>query len=67
MSPALQRAATLVNPLDTRSIADGIERLLDDTTLAETQRQGGLERSRAFDWDITAAKTVELYRHILGA
>jgi glycosyltransferase involved in cell wall biosynthesis len=60
-------AATLVNPLDTRSIADGIERLLDDTSVAEAQRRAGLERSRAFDWDITAAKTVELYRHILGA
>jgi glycosyltransferase involved in cell wall biosynthesis len=59
-------AATLVNPLDTRSIADGIERLLDDGAVAESQRQRGLERSRAFDWDITAAKTVELYRRILG-
>ena len=40
-------AATLVNPLDTRSIADGIERMLDDPARAEKQRAKGLERSRA--------------------
>src|SRR5438876_70870 len=60
-------AATLVNPLDTRSIADGVERLLEDGAVAESQRAQGLERSRAFDWDITAARTVELYRRILGS
>ena len=48
-------AATLVNPLDTRSIADGIESVLDDPALAEQQRQAGLEQSRQFDWDATAA------------
>ena len=60
-------AATLVNPLDTKSIADGIERVLDDPALAEDHRRKGLEQSRKFDWDTTAARTLEFYRRVLGA
>jgi glycosyltransferase involved in cell wall biosynthesis len=59
-------AATLVNPLDTRSIASGMEKILDDKARAETQRAMGLERSRQFDWDIAAARTLEFYRQVLG-
>ena len=58
-------AATLVNPLDTASIANGIERLLDDPARAEEQRRKGLEQSRLFDWDTAAARTLEFYRHVL--
>jgi glycosyltransferase involved in cell wall biosynthesis len=60
-------AATLVNPLDTRSIAGGIENILDDPARRDTQRRLGLERSRAFDWDIAAARTLEFYRRVLSA
>jgi glycosyltransferase involved in cell wall biosynthesis len=60
-------AATLVNPLDTRSIADGIESLLDDPVKAEAQRRAGRERSRAYDWDQTARQTLDLYRKVLQA
>jgi len=60
-------AATLVNPLDARSIADGMERILDDTGLRENQRRLGLERSRLFDWDIAATRTIEFYRRVLSA
>ena len=59
-------AAFLVNPLDTRSIADGIEAALDDRARAERNRQRGLERSRNFDWDQTAVQTLEFYRTVLG-
>jgi len=59
-------AATLVNPLDTKSIADGIERVLDDPALAEEHRRKGREQSRKFDWDTTAARTLEFYRRVLG-
>jgi glycosyltransferase involved in cell wall biosynthesis len=58
-------AATLVDPLNTKSIADGIERVLDDPDLAAAQRQKGLEESRKFDWDVTATKTLEFYREVL--
>jgi alpha-1,3-rhamnosyl/mannosyltransferase len=60
-------AATLVNPLDTRSIASGMETILDDKGRAEKQRAMGLERSRQFDWDIAAARTLEFYRRVLGS
>lgn len=58
-------AATLVDPLNTKSIADGIERVLDDRALAERQRQKGLGQSRQFDWDTTAARTLDFYRRVL--
>lgn len=58
-------AATLVDPLNTKSIADGIERVLDDPDLAERQRQKGLQQSLQFDWDATAARTLEFYRRVL--
>jgi glycosyltransferase involved in cell wall biosynthesis len=59
-------AATLVNALDTKSIADGIERVLNDPALAAEQRRKGLEQSRQFDWDTTATRTLEFYRRVLG-
>jgi alpha-1,3-rhamnosyl/mannosyltransferase len=59
-------AATLVNPLDTRSIADAMEKLLGDRALAEKQRELGLAQSRKFDWDTAATKTLEFYRRVLG-
>jgi glycosyltransferase involved in cell wall biosynthesis len=59
-------AATLVNPLDTRSIADGIESILDNPRKAEAQRQKGFERSQLFSWDLTAARTLEFYRKVLA-
>jgi glycosyltransferase involved in cell wall biosynthesis len=59
-------AATLVNPLDTASIAKGIERLLDDPAEAEAQKRRGLEQSRRFDWDTAAAQTLDFYRRVLA-
>jgi glycosyltransferase involved in cell wall biosynthesis len=60
-------AATLVNPLETRSIAAGIEKVIDDPERAAEQRRLGLERSRQFDWDISARRTLEFYRKVLGS
>jgi glycosyltransferase involved in cell wall biosynthesis len=59
-------AATLVDPLNTRSIADGIEGILDDPARAEAQRAKGLEASRRFDWDKAAAMTIDFYRKVAG-
>ena len=59
-------AATLVNPLDRRSIADGLVKVLQDPARAALQRERGLERSRLFDWDTTAARTLEFYWRVLG-
>jgi glycosyltransferase involved in cell wall biosynthesis len=59
-------AATLVNPLDTRSIADAMEKMLNDPAAAQRQRELGLAQSRKFDWDATAAATLAFYHRVLG-
>jgi glycosyltransferase involved in cell wall biosynthesis len=61
-----QGAATLVDPLDAGSIAAGISRVLDDARYAEEKRRLGMEKSRRFDWNETAAQTLAFYREILG-
>lgn len=60
-------AAALVDPGDRSSIAAGIEAVLDDRPRAAAARAKGLERSRAFDWDTAAGRTLEFYRRVLGA
>lgn len=59
-------AAWLVDPLDSGSIARGLERLLDDPSHAAELRRRGLERSRAYDWDRTARETLAFYRRLLS-
>lgn len=59
-------AALLINPLDTRSIADGIERILSDTAQAAKLREAGLAQSRKFDWDTAAQQTLDFYRTVLA-
>jgi glycosyltransferase involved in cell wall biosynthesis len=59
-------AATLVNPLDAASIANGIEELLDSPEAAARQRAKGIEQSRRFDWDAAAAQTLAFYRRVAG-
>jgi glycosyltransferase involved in cell wall biosynthesis len=59
-------AAMLVHPLDTRSIADGMERLFLDKALAKKNREAGLAQSLKFDWGTAARQTLEFYRRVLG-
>jgi glycosyltransferase involved in cell wall biosynthesis len=59
-------AAVLVNPRDASGLAHAVERVLDDAAFAEDLRQKGLARSRLFDWNDTAARTLAFYRKILG-
>src|SRR4029450_10731925 len=58
-------AATPGGPPHTKSIADGIERVLDDTALAARQREQGRQQSLKFDWDATASRTLEFYRRVM--
>lgn len=61
-------AAELVDdPLDQSSIVASLARVLDDPARAARLRAAGLERSRMFDWDRTAAATLAFYRKVLGA
>lgn len=59
-------AAVLVNPLDVSSIARGIERIINDRRLAAEKRDAGLARSRVFDWDEAAARTLAFYKRVVG-
>jgi len=59
-------AALLFDPLDERAIADAIERLLSDASLAASLREKGRERARLFSWERTAQLTLESYRRALA-
>ncbi len=48
-------AAVLVNPMDTASIRDGMEKIVNDTDLRKNLIAKGLARANDFSWDKTAA------------
>jgi glycosyltransferase involved in cell wall biosynthesis len=59
-------AAILVNPLETSSIAGGIETVVDEPERREEMRRRGREASERYDWDLAAGATLESYRKALG-
>lgn len=59
-------AACLVDPHDLGSIAHGIERVIRDASYAAGLVERGRERSRRFDWSVTAQRTLDLYRRLAG-
>ena len=50
-------AAVLIDPLDVDSIADGIERITEDSNLRQSLAQAGRERARHLTWDHCAQLT----------
>jgi Glycosyl transferases group 1 len=50
-------AAVLVDPFSVDAIADGLDRVLGDTELANELRCRGRLRSKRFDWSVTAELT----------
>jgi len=59
-------AAVLVDPRSPEAIADGLRRLLDDAAGRRELVRRGLERARAFRWEVTARQTVAVYREALA-
>ena len=59
-------AALLVDPSDVRSIAGGIERLIQDEKLRADLAQRGLRRSLEFTWERAVEETWKVYQE-LGA
>ncbi len=53
-------AALLVDPLETGSIAAGLQQLAADAALRQQLRERGLVRARSFNWDQTARQTWDL-------
>lgn len=55
-------AALLVNPIDTKEIADAMVKLAKDDKLRYDLRQKGFEQVKKFDWEKTARETLEVYK-----
>lgn len=58
-------AALLVDPEDPEAIAEGIARLLGDTSYRRGLARRGLQRARRFSWADTARRTLALYQEAL--
>jgi glycosyltransferase involved in cell wall biosynthesis len=59
-------AALLFDPENEQSMADAIERLLEDHGLAERLGAAGQARAARFTWEATAEGTVASYRRMLA-
>ena len=57
-------AAVLVDPYDSASIADGIERVLGDDTLRRSLREKGLARAKQFSWETSVRRVREIYQEV---
>ena len=57
-------AAVLVDPVDTEAIAEGMQRILSDSKLAEMLSLKGLERSKNYTWDLCAKNTLALLEQV---
>lgn len=58
-------AALLVDPNSVEAIAGEMVRLVNDASLREELRGRGLQRARQFDWEASAARTLDIYRQAL--
>ncbi|MFQ5458593.1 MAG: glycosyltransferase family 4 protein [Myxococcota bacterium] len=58
--------ALLVDPADTRGIADAIALVLSDAALAADLRERGAARAATFSWDRVARETLALYDEALA-
>jgi glycosyltransferase involved in cell wall biosynthesis len=57
-------AAVLVDPYDANAIADGIYRVLTDTTLRNDLKRRGLERATQFSWESAVRRVREIYAQV---
>jgi glycosyltransferase involved in cell wall biosynthesis len=59
-------AALLVDPGQVQAIAAGMRRLLDQPPLRQELTNQGRARAARFDWRMTAAQTLEVYRQVMA-
>jgi len=57
-------AALLVDPYDTRAIADALERVLSDEALRRDLVARGLERAKEFSWERSVRRIREVYAEV---
>ena len=55
-------AGLLFDPFDTNALVDALKRFMDDADYRATLSRAGLERSRQFCWQTTAALTLQAYQ-----
>jgi alpha-1,3-rhamnosyl/mannosyltransferase len=60
-------AALTFDPLDKQAIAEAVERLLTDRSLADDLATRGRQRAAAFTWQKCAVSTLASYRIALGS
>ncbi len=59
-------AAKLVNPIDTKEIAQAMIEFANDEDMRDDFRQKGLRRAHDFDWQKTAKETLDIYKKIVA-
>jgi glycosyltransferase involved in cell wall biosynthesis len=57
-------AALLVNPADPGEIAGAVLRLLNEPELREELRSKAAVRSKLFDWDLCATRTLAILERV---
>ena len=60
-------AALLVDPLDADAIAESIERIINDPTVAEDLSRRGKKRAAGFTWTEAARRTWAVYKEVASA
>ena len=60
-------AGVLVNPYDVTSIADGIQRVLDDSDLRDALKTRGIARARSFSWPESVKRIRDIYQETVNA
>jgi len=60
-------AGILFDPLDTENMAETIWAAWNDDDRLAGMRKRGLERAELFNWDVTALKTIAVYKKACGA
>lgn len=61
---AVGDAALQVDPYDIDAIAQGLSRLLNDSTLREDLRQKGYQQAQQFTWQMSARKMAMIYQQV---
>jgi len=57
-------AAVLINPYDTKEIAQAIVDVLSEEEVMETLTKKGFERAKVFNWEKTAYETIKVYDEV---
>lgn len=66
LKEVLGDAALIIDPHDTDSMAEGLERIIEDDVLRRQLKARGLRQVQKFDWIKTARETVDVYRKTMN-